>query len=831
MNPVPGGPLSGIRVFDATLLMVGPWCTMQLGALGADVVHIESPEFAAGRTSGRMGGGQRRPANGGRLRHPQTLPLASVGPTMHGTSIGYMAWNLNKRGIVLDFKSPDGMEFAYDLLKTCDVLVENMRPGVMDRLGLGYEQVREIKPDIVYCGISGWGERGPMSTLIGHDGTAQAASGWISINGADAEHWEHYRHVTQLDASTGNHAAQTIIAALLARERTGKGQRIEVSMLEAALSVQTARVAEYVATGTPPRPMRTAVPATVPDDSFQCLDLEWVALSAQTDAQWRALCEALELDELGADASLATNAGRVAARERITEELTTLLSTRPIDWWVRVLGEAGVPASRMMRFDELRYHPQVTENRFIAHIPSRHWGPLYAGGPPWHFSETPERVFEPPYPGDHDAEVRADVARDLARMANDGAPRSSNGTPGLSPERPLEALTVVDLSQGRGGPHASMLMADAGAQVIKVEPPEGDLLRRQGPPFIGEDAAAFVLLNRGKQGIAIDPASDDDGRLFGELLRKADVVIEDWRSEYSRALAFDYERLRAENPRAVCLSVTGWGDQGPWVDRPQAELTAQFAAEIPLSLGRIGEPPIRIGADIANAYSGIFGFQALCAALLHRERGGSGQQIFVSLFGSLLFMRGTLWMANSDPDSFYGRLDDNWNAPSLPRQSAFQCSDGLVTFNSRVTDDEQLQALLEKLGVDAASVGEVPEGVIMSPDVVGNPMQPPPLTPAARDFWQRLFADRDVISVCLATAMNGGATPLFDYDMLFHSPQAEAIQLFLPMEDPQRGQYHVVGAPWTFATSTKRTPTPAPVVDEHRAQIVSALGLSPVASA
>ena len=307
--------------------------------------------------------------------------------------------------------------------------------------------------------------------------------------------------------------------------------------------------------------------------------------------------------------------------------------------------------------------------------------------------------------------IIANVARDLARMADDGAPRPSNGTRGLSPERPLEGLVMVDLSQGRAGPHASMLTADARAHVIKVEPPEGDLLRRQGPPFIGEDAAAFVLLNHGKQGIAIDPASDDDGRLFGDLLRKADVVIEDWRSEYSRAGVRLRAAGRGEPARRLPV-----GDR---LGRPGAVGRAPAGGTHRAIRGR---DPALAGSyrRAADPHRGgyrerLLGHRWLSGAVRGapppRARGQRAADLRVALRLAALHTRDAL-DGQLRPGQLVRAAGRQLERARLPRQRAFQCRDGLVTFNPRVTDDEQLRALLEKLGVDAASVGEIPEGVI-----------------------------------------------------------------------------------------------------------------------
>ena len=230
------GPLEGIRVFDLTLIMVGPWTTMNLGALGADVIHVERPDAA--RIS--FGGG--------------------IPPYINGTSIGHITWNMNKRQTFFDLKAAFDNEMARKLIATCDVFVDNMRPGVADRLGLSYEALSEINPGIVYCTICGWGTTGPLSDRTAADPQIQAFTGFAGNSGKEGGRAEVYRHFTQMDASTGNYATMTILMALLQRERTGKGQRIDLNMVRAGTAVQATKIGEYLATGEqPPAPRQRVV--------------------------------------------------------------------------------------------------------------------------------------------------------------------------------------------------------------------------------------------------------------------------------------------------------------------------------------------------------------------------------------------------------------------------------------------------------------------------------------------------------------------------------------------------------------------------------------------
>ncbi len=379
------GPLDGIRVFDMTIFMVGPWASMQLGALGADIVHIEQPDIDWATLG------------------------AGVPPTINGTSIGYIAWNMNKRAFSLDMKLEEYRRRAYELLKTCDVFLVNMRPGVAERLGVGYEDVQKINPRIVYCTVTGWGTTGPMADLPGADGQVQYVTGFGSPTGIEGGPPEIYRHLTQMDGSTGNYAAQAITMALVARERTGKGQRIDLSMLRAGTALQSARIAEYFASGKPAERLGASAAATAPDSAFLCEDKLWLAVSATSKGEWASLCDVLGKPELKDDPRFATNSDRVDNRKELEAIVAEVIGSRPLDHWLFYMRRAGLPCGYPMRWDVLRQHRQVVENNYLVDVETAGWGEVTTGGAAWHFSDTPERWFGTPFPGQHDAEILAEL--------------------------------------------------------------------------------------------------------------------------------------------------------------------------------------------------------------------------------------------------------------------------------------------------------------------------------------------------------------------------------------------------------------------------------------
>jgi crotonobetainyl-CoA:carnitine CoA-transferase CaiB-like acyl-CoA transferase len=380
--PERGGPLHGVRVFDLTLWMVGPWAGMQLGALGADVLHVERPGTP-----------------------PEAL--GHVPPTVDGTSIGYLAWNMNKRGLGLDLKNPAHVATALDVAATCDVFLVNMRPDVADRLGLGYAAIAERNPGIVYCDVNGWGNEGPMAKSPGSDGVIQGYSGFWSLNGRDGEF---YRHYTQMDSSTGNLAVLGILAALRHRRQTGQGQLIRISMLKAVMALQVLPLALTLA-GEHLRPRGAASQLTAPDDVFTCADGLHLGVSVTDERQWRALCEVVGRPDLADFPDFATNTDRLAHADDLTTVLRDAIRANTRPYWLWRLKRVRVPYGYPMTFEELRAHQQVRELGQLPTVPTKHWGPLTTGGSPWRFSRHDTAWTAPPLAGEHHDEILAEVGR------------------------------------------------------------------------------------------------------------------------------------------------------------------------------------------------------------------------------------------------------------------------------------------------------------------------------------------------------------------------------------------------------------------------------------
>jgi CoA:oxalate CoA-transferase len=376
--------LEGIRVFDLTIAAVGPWATKLLGALGADVLKVEAP-------------------GGDRLSH-------AVPPMIKGNSVLYISANHNKRMIELDLKREADRAIALELIEKSDVLVQNMRPGAAERLGLGYDVVSKINSRLIYVAASAYGRVGPMAGEAGIDPTVQAFCGWCSITGPEHGRGEMFRHLAHLDITTATTITHAVLQALIARERTGKGQLIEIEMLTAAMALQTTRLAEYLATGEQPAPLGSAAATTAPHQAFECADHRYLAVGVERDEQWPRFCRALKLIELVSDPRFATNPLRVKHRDELIPILAERFRTKPAPWWAIRLSHEQVPNGPFLTFPDLCNHPQVLANSHIAEIDTPHWGRMHVDGLPWKFERTPtDPICAGGKPGQHTVEVLAEL--------------------------------------------------------------------------------------------------------------------------------------------------------------------------------------------------------------------------------------------------------------------------------------------------------------------------------------------------------------------------------------------------------------------------------------
>ncbi|MBM6575954.1 CoA transferase [Microvirga sp. SRT01] len=378
-------PLAGIRVLDVSQVMAGPFCCMLLGDMGADVIKVEPPQ---------VGDSSRR----------------SMGFRLKGEdSPGFLALNRNKRSIVLDLKAPADRDTFYALVKTADVVVENGRPGVADRLGIGYDTLRALNPRLIYASISGFGPGGPWATRPGYDLIAQAMSGLMSAVGIPDQ--EPVKNTTPVgDLGSALFAAYGILSAILARQTTGEGQLVTASLFEAALGLSIWETAEFWGTGKSPQPLGSANRMSAPYQAVEASD-GWFVFAAANQKLWLALLAVIGRQDLADLPRFLDNSARVTNARELIELLRPSFRTRTAAEWVDALLAAGVPSGPILNYEQSLASEHTHARAMVQDIAHPVEGSFKALGFPVKLSATPQVVrFPPPLLDEHGTEIRHELA-------------------------------------------------------------------------------------------------------------------------------------------------------------------------------------------------------------------------------------------------------------------------------------------------------------------------------------------------------------------------------------------------------------------------------------
>jgi crotonobetainyl-CoA:carnitine CoA-transferase CaiB-like acyl-CoA transferase len=384
-------PLDGVTIVDFTRVLSGPYCTMLLADMGARVIKVE----------------QRGRGDDTRAWGP---------PFVNGESAYFLSINRNKESLTLDLKHPAARAVLDCLLPRADVLVENFRPGTMERLGLGYDALAPRFPRLVYCSISGFGQTGPRRGEPGYDAVMQGEGGLMSITGA-AEGPPFRLGVAISDIVSGMFAAQGVAMALLARVRSGRGQRVDVGMLDSTAALLTYQAGIYFATGATPGRMGNRHPTIVPYETFAGSDGEFV-VAVGNDEQWRRFCRILGLNGLAADERFATNSARVGNYDALRPLLVDRMRSRKRAEWVKELKAAGVPCGSVREVGAVLEDPQLDARQMIETVDHLTAGAVRVLGVPIKLSDTPGGVRSaPPALGQHtDRILEGDCGMTAARI-------------------------------------------------------------------------------------------------------------------------------------------------------------------------------------------------------------------------------------------------------------------------------------------------------------------------------------------------------------------------------------------------------------------------------
>lgn len=379
------GLLDGIRIIDLTRVLAGPYCTMMLGDLGADVIKIEMP------------------GRGDDTRH-WGPPFTQTSDGRRGEAAYFLSANRNKRSLTLNLKSEKGLAILKDLIRQGDVLVENFRSGTLEKWGLDYDALQALRPGLIYCSITGYGADGPYKDRAGYDFMVQAMAGFMSVTGP-TDGGPVRAGVAIADLATGMFASSAILAALFARERSGEGQRIDMALLDSQIALMSYVACNYLVSGELPQRFGNGHPNIVPYQDFKARD-QYFAFACGNDGQWVKFCTAVDHPEWAEDERFATNAARVKNRAQVIALLSDLFAAKDAADWMAMCDEIGIPSAPINNIAQVFENEQVKARQTHLEVPHPTAGTVPQVRSPLKIPTTPTAVrYPPPLLGQHTDEI------------------------------------------------------------------------------------------------------------------------------------------------------------------------------------------------------------------------------------------------------------------------------------------------------------------------------------------------------------------------------------------------------------------------------------------
>lgn len=383
-------PLEGLKVVDLSRFIAGPYCTMKLGDMGAEVIKVETPD--RGDDSRALGP-----------------------PFLEGESAYYLSFNRNKKSITLNMREEKGKEILRRLISDADVFVENFRIGVTEKMGLTYEDVKKIKEDIIYCSVTGYGHNSPYREKPSFDVMIQGEAGLMSITGFPDGPPQRVG-VAIADILGGFHAVEGILLALLVRNNTGKGQFVDVSLMDSIISILTYQAGNYLATGTAPQRVGNRHPMITPYESFETSD-GYVIFAVGNQRLWETFVKTLNREDLNNDPRFADMKSRNQHPAELKEILENITRQRTTEEWVKVMEDAGVPCGRIRTIDQVLSDPHVDIREMVVEKEHPKAGMIKLTGVPTKLSLTPGEVSSPPPTlGQHTEEILSSIGYSTANI-------------------------------------------------------------------------------------------------------------------------------------------------------------------------------------------------------------------------------------------------------------------------------------------------------------------------------------------------------------------------------------------------------------------------------
>jgi crotonobetainyl-CoA:carnitine CoA-transferase CaiB-like acyl-CoA transferase len=735
--------LDGIRVIDFGQYIAGPLCGMLLADQGADVIRVDPPGGPVWQTSANA------------------------------------TWNRGKRSITLDLKQPDDVGVAQRLIASADVVIENFRPGVMDRLGLGSETALESNPRLIYCALPGFASDDPRAQVRAFEGVVGAATATFRpFEGKTAR--PIYTAIPIPSVYAAFQAAVSITVALNARERSGAGQRIEVPLFDSMFPSIGSR-------GLHVHDPAKAVPsrAGIWGGSFECADGLWVQYGSGNQ-NFREFVEAAGITDWDREGLI--DIDRIlndpALYAKHVQRARELFKTRTAQTWEDLVAEAGSECAVCRTSAEWFDHPHARASQMVIEVDDPVYGPMLQPGINARLSRAPGEVRRPaPKPDQHRVEVLSELA---------ARPHPTPSSQVISTMRSaLEGVRVLDLCIILAGPTCGRTLAEFGADVIKIDNPKR-----------GGFVQSHNDVNRGKRSILLDLKSDEGRDIFWQLVDTADVVAQNYRAGKLEKLGLGYEDVRQRKPDIIYASLNAYGHLGPWATRPGHEQFAQATTGMQRRFGGDGQPSLQ--PNPVNDYgTGFMGAYAVALALLHRQRTGEGQHVDSALAYTAMTLQSPFMQM------YEGK---QWDEPrgqetlgSGPLHRAYQARDGWFFIGAKAADLPRLASVEGLGGGEIASLSGAALEQALAQRFLTHTI----------DHW---------VTQCTAAGI-GAHRCLLDLPELMQDPWVVAHDLSATREHDEIGLVTTCGPAPRLSATPLRIGRPAPKPGSDAADILAEIGL------
>jgi crotonobetainyl-CoA:carnitine CoA-transferase CaiB-like acyl-CoA transferase len=677
--------LGGLRVLDLTEHVAGPFCTKLLADYGADVIKVE------------------RPDKGDPARGYGPFPADSRHAEKSGV---FLYLNTNKRSVTIDIATKHGQLAIKQLARESDIVVESFRPGTLDRYGLSYRELTAVQPRVVLCSISNFGQTGPYRDYAATELVFQAMSGFM-VGSGEPEREPVWVPLFLAQQAAGVIAYAHCLAAFRYAGSTGEGLHLDVSIHEAILELQDLMMAAFFYSGSVRRRTGYRRDTNHPANILPCKD-GYVPLQVALPQDWKELTKLIGHPEMADDPRFSTGHDRARYADEIDAVLVPWLAQHTSNEVFQQAQERRIPASVLLDAPGVLASPQLQSRAFLSQINHPVAGSYRYPGPPFPMSKSPVGRQRPaPGLGEHNREILANLAGD--KLDAIGAPAHDRAVGGVSarPRRlqrlPLAGIRVTDLTQVWAGPKCTQILADLGAEVIKIESPRRTDPARGSTNLLGLERfpnrvrglqpydrnGYFNTTNRNKFGINLDLRTPQGADLFARFVSLSHIVVENFSAGVLQRLGFSYDRLREINPSIILVSMSGFGSAGPESTRLAWAETIESMAGLPVLTGYAGGPPLLTFQAPSDPVAGLFGAAAALTALHRQQQTGLGQWVDLAQLEALLTlhveplldyqMNGSLWQRSGNahramaPHGCFSCRDaDTWVTIAVPDDAAWQ---------------------------------------------------------------------------------------------------------------------------------------------------------------